>query len=481
MSFDPFRINLYELEELKSFLDSGMPFTDFQAAGLHHQKQAELKNWLAEKEKQQAQESLYWAEIQKQKTADAYNLYLSKYPYGKYAARAQMELDKLELLYQELLTDLMQDMKEDTLRYNADTMQKLFKGIDEQERKHYESDYSPASRFLAGGYKLKYTDLVQWGVVPMELQEVDIVEPDTTVQARNIADLGEFPEGRTDVYFLGLPRSGKSSVLSGIFSKMRKEGMGYPIPTLNEQGIDHCEEYYNSLLKPISKKKPPTSTPDDTISFIPIDVRRDINKDRYNKLTFVEISGESFIDIANRTGSDPRKVWEQMGAVQCLKSNNRKILFFILDYYTIKGGMIRFTAQDQELHLEQALNVLAHDGTGKTGEQNCTFSKVDTVALIITKCDLMESDSLKGREEEIRHYLNENFKNFMNTLTLLCRKYDINAVNKNKLYFLPFSLGKFYVGNSFIYDETDSERLIDFILKSTKTTSGGGWFKGLFN
>ena len=57
----------------------------------------------------------------------------------------------------------------------------------------------------------------------------------------------------------------------------------------------------------------------------------------------------------------------------------------------------------------------------------------------------------------------------MENLSDMCKKYGINANSKNayKPYVITFSLGQFYLGNSVIFDNTDSKRLADFVVSAT--------------
>lgn len=242
------------------------------------------------------------------------------------------------------------------------------------------------------------------------------------------------------------------------------------IPQRNSNGIDGCRPYYNALIRGISEYKAPRSTGYDTFSFMQLD----LGTKRDREVTVMELSGEAFNDLsdANTTGQE---VWQKLGVGRCLRNNNPKTLFFLVDYSCVIGKSKRFSAAQQEEILDNALVVFSSDGTGgKHGEKNCTMSRVQNVAVIVTKSDLMDIElgrplTTDERMDIAFKHLQDRFSGFMNNLTDMCKKYGINANSKNayKPYVITFSLGQFYLGNSVIFDNTDSKRLADFVVSAT--------------
>ncbi len=490
MEFDPWKVNSYTLEEIMAFLDKNeCSFQDFQNAGLNYMMQDKVKAEIAKREAAKReeeekvnmikqQEQMSWQEAQSQDTIQSYTTYINTWKDNKYAFHliaAQGRKSELEAAVNELKTNLINDMKQNPWRYRQDEMKSLFKGVnlhDETIRNFLEEQQTELSEFLLAGGKLTYKELLEEGVVPPTVKQSDIVAVDYQMPATQIKDMGdEFPTDRTDVYFLGVPRSGKSSVLAGIIYKLYKDGRAGYEPHL-VRGQDPCQGYYQGLIRAISTKKPPQGTASDTVSFMKMNIRsRDDN--RKNPVTIVEISGEAFHRLSQKlvTGAE---MWSELGARKCITNNNRKLLFFVLDYSVIseKTTNTTISATDQELALDASLNVFTTDGPdSKNPGKGCTMSKVDTVAVIMTKCDLMDAKTHDERLDIAEAYIRENFMNFMNNLCDNCRKYGINRANNFTPYILAFSLGEFLVGNTVLYNGEDSGEIVDFISAVTRGES----------
>lgn len=210
----------------------------------------------------------------------------------------------------------------------------------------------------------------------------------------------------------------------------------------------------------------PRSTGIDTISFMQLD----LGPKHDRKVTIVEHSSEAFRDLSKAYRDSP-EVWERFSLGRYLKNNNSKMFFFLLDYSCIIGRNNWFSAFDQTELLSDALLVFSSDGSGKNYEKGCTMSKVKTIAVIVTKSVLMDNEAGRPLSQEERadiamDHLKKSYANFMNNLSDLCRKFGINANHKGHAYeplVITFSLGRFYIGNTVVFDETDTKRLAEFI------------------
>lgn len=472
MEFDPRKANAYSFEELMDFLHRGeVEFTDFQMAGLNWQMQAKIKEALQEIESKKLKEENDWRCACNINTVSSFQFYLSTYgDDAPHAFEAKMRIQELGQMQQQLYEDLFADMRNDMLKYKANVMQILFGRLPATEE--MKADNSPIGRFLKADMRLTFQDLYRSGILPEGNRALEnaIFKDDFEVPQLQIEELGEIPTDRTDVYFLGCPASGKSCVLAGFLNYLHYAGEMRYIPQRNGKGIDGCRPYYNALIRGVSEYKAPRSTGYDTFSFMQLD----LGNKRDREVTVMELSGEAFnaLSDANTTGQE---VWQKLGVGRCLKNNNPKTLFFLVDYSCVIGKNQRFSAAQQEEILDNALVVFSSDGTGgKYGEKNCTMSRVQNVAVIVTKSDLMDVElgrplTSDERMEIAFHHLQDRFSNFMENLSDMCKKYGINANSKNayKPYVITFSLGQFYLGNSVIFDNTDSKRLADFVVSAT--------------
>lgn len=465
MSFDPRNVNSYSIDELKGYIESNeVTFEDLQRCGLRWDKQDELKKIWAKREQD-------WQTTCATNTISAYEFYLNSYgDNDPHAYEAKMNIQELIKIIKQCYDDLFEDMREDMMKYKPNVMNALFGRYPASEEMRNED--SPYGRFLKADLKLTFDDLYKSGILPEGNRDLEkaIFKNDFEVPQLSIDDLGEVPINRTDVYFLGCPSSGKSCVLAGLLNYLHFSGEMRYLPMMNERGIDGCKPYYNALIRGVGEFKAPRSTGYDTVSFMQLD----LGPKRDREITAMELSGEAFKQLsdAHTLGRD---IWEQLGVGRCLKNDTDKTLFFLLDYSSIIGRNSRFSAMEQEQILGNALDVFSSDGEGRYGERKCTMSRVRTVTIVITKSDLMDVEvgHPLTREERANiafDYLEDRFSNFMNTLSDLCHKYGINANNKGHAYepfVTTFSLGHFFLGNSVIFDPTDSKAIADIIIQAT--------------
>lgn len=505
MPFDHTKLSIYTVPQLIDFLKNGeVTFEELQQLGLPWFKQEEIRKFLEERDFWEAaktseqgienylktypggfyvadaedarralKEEAIWGWASRTNTAEAFRTYLADYPSGAHAIDAEMSIKMLSRQEEELKEALFEDMKNNPWDYTHDKMRQLYNGVSlTPEQVQFLSNQTDVfSRFIRNGMRITHADLVEHGVVPGEVTQIEVTSPEFSMPQTQIKELGEFPTERTDVFFLGVPRSGKSSVLSGIIYQLWKDGFAGYVPHL-VNGYDPCLAYYQGLIRAVATKKPPLPTATDTVSFMKIDM---VKGREVSELTIVEMAGEAFKRAATKISGENRsqsEVWTELGAEKCLRSRNRKVLFFVLDYSAVRGINPQCTAFDQLQILESSLMTLCNDGPDPANPtKGCTMSRVETVSILVTKSDLMGVSSVQERLNEARNYMMANFRNFMNQLSRAARKFGCNSANNYEPYFLTFSLGDFYVGNTFVFNPVDSREIIQFIHTITPTKS----------
>jgi len=338
--------------------------------------------------------------------------------------------------------------------------------------------------------------LIEEGIVPEHLIKT-IKQPDMAMPQVTLNDLGKIPEGGTEVYFMGIPRSGKSCVLASFVFEASRAGLLDFLRNTNHEGFDHSEDYFYKLIQCIDNAASPESTVTDTVSLMQFNLyqqkkdkqgRLIVDDDKKRPICLVEISGECFnigAVVSSRIMKNATK-WDDLGCSQILKTSNRKLLFFLVDYSreiaTPEDLSVEIAPEEQIL--SRALTTFKKDGTGPVDKdgcnQNCTFSKVDTVAIIVTKSDLMNVLQRDRRTECAQKYLESKYQMFTQQLKRVCKKYNINQANNNIPYLLPFSMGRFIIGNKIIYDNTDARVLLDFIIGNTRLEGVKGLLSSLW-
>ena len=86
----------------------------------------------------------------------------------------------------------------------------------------------------------------------------------------------------------------------------------------------------------------------------------------------------------------------------------------------------------------------------------------------MTKSDTL-GDAVE-REEKAQQIFNSKYKsNILEPLIDLCKEYNINSNFEYKPRLYTFSLGTFYVGGLYEYEQTDSNKLVIAIRNSTQS------------
>lgn len=477
--FDPKQVNGYAFEELMGFIDKGVVnFEGLKHCYLNYEMQAKINAEFDRRKAVTDSEENAWRGALAMNTLQGFEMYVKKFgSQGIHAFEAEVKLEEMKQQKLKLYVDLYDDMRRDITQYKAPIMQYLFRIKTPTDSMLAED--SPKGRFLKAGLSLNYNDLIENGFLPPEnkLLMESILKQDYALPQMQFDQLGEFPTDRTDIYFLGCPGSGKSCVLAGILNYLRLEGwLEYEVQ-MNDEGKDLCKPYFDALIEGVSQYKVPQSTSEETISFLKFNMGPKFDR----RITAMELSGEAFNKLANGLSSG-KEVWGKLGASRCLSNDSKKTLFFLLDYSSIIGKNPEITELKQALILENSLVMFSSDGEGPKGDIGCTMSKVETVAIVVTKSDLMDKEagttlSPDERAEIALKYLNQRFRLFMNNLTRLCKKYGINNNNKdrNAPFVTTFSLGRFYLGNSVVYEQEDSKQLAELIMACTDKERKGAF------
>lgn len=282
----------------------------------------------------------------------------------------------------------------------------------------------------------------------------------------------ECKDGYTDVFFFGVPSTGKTCVLMGM---SRSNSLHI---NLASGGGDYAAalQQYTDVGLTVPR------TPGTFVTTLEGTISSRNEPGTIHKVNLVEMSGEEFaFCIAGH--SDHVFTFEDMGtgATQLLNNNNRKVFFLIIDPTAnvvrinreIVDGYDEDTGEpmthlescvvNQRTILQKMVNLFENPGNSDI------MKKVDSIHIIMTKSDTL-GDPIE-REEKALKIFNDKFAgDILEPLMELCKEYNINSNTQflPKLY--TFSLGTFYVGGLYEYDQTDSDRLVRAIKNSTHRT-----------
>ncbi|SPY34979.1 Uncharacterised protein [Porphyromonas cangingivalis] len=297
----------------------------------------------------------------------------------------------------------------------------------------------------------------------------------------------ECKDGYTDVFFFGVPSTGKTCVLMGM---SRSNSLHI---NLASGGGDYAAVLQQYTDVGVTVPRTPgtfVTTLEATISSV-----SDQGGGVVHKINLVEMSGEEFaFDIAN----NPDKIFtfEQMGsgATQLLKNDNRKVFFLIIDptanvvrinrEVETQDGFDEETGQpiirtdlqycvvNQRTLIQKMVDLFTDPGNAEI------MKKVDSIHIIMTKSDTLGNPV--EREEKALNIFQQKFSgDILKPLIDLCEEYNINSRTNFHPNLYTFSLGTFYVGGLYEYEQTDSDRLVVAIKNSTQSVKKKSWWDRL--
>ncbi len=375
--------------------------------------------------------------------------YLSVFPTGNHVNEAQKNIQQIQneedakKRRREDREKMLREIKEDINEYTPDEIIAKLNG----------EDLDDLCKELGIDYHLikNYTE------PPLIFNDIPQLESD-------------IPAGYTDVFFWGIPSSGKTCALSAIFSTIKKD--------YSMEAPDCAKKFgatYRDSLINISKNNYgylPGRTNQDRTQYMPFQFYRRGEKNKQRKISFFELSGEVFkyfyeeanhshiIDDYNR--EDIEKSFRTLKLL--LKSDNQKIHYFFIDYNQETKHTADCNGLTQSNYLEAATTYFR--------DNNEIFrKKTDAVYVVVTK-----SDEIRGndRATNAKLFLNDNFGSFMDVLKNQCEKYSV--VFKVKL----FSIGDVYFKRICKINRAYSTDIINDLLNRVKPVNDN-WFKNILN
>ena len=276
--------------------------------------------------------------------------------------------------------------------------------------------------------------------------------------------LKEISKTSTEVYFWGIPSSGKTCAIGAILSMMASGESKFVRSFYMDNG---CQGYeYMMRLKNIFKTdKTVTMLPAGTSIKATYEMGFDLDDHhrRRHPITFIDMAGEliriMFKSDAGKTLTDEEK--ESLNVVDDIlvnnRSENRKLHFFVLEY----GGEERqYENLSQDSYLTAAMNYLL--------TKNIFKDATDGIYLLITKVD-NTNVSDEDLKKHIKDYIkNKSYKGFCDALKGLCID---NNINNGELEILPFSLGQVCFKDYCLFDSNYTDDVIEKLVERTWSDS----------
>ncbi len=259
----------------------------------------------------------------------------------------------------------------------------------------------------------------------------------------------------TEVYFWGIPSSGKSCALGAILSSANSGKVAKSM-----QRDPNCQGYnYMNRLANLFKTNGAVGTlPEGTAisSTYEMGFILEDEDGKEHPITCIDLAGELVRCMYKYDAGEPL-TGEQQNVLKTLtdilidnRTGNRKIHFFVIEY----GAEDReYEGLPQNYYLEAAVAYIQRTGIFK--------KDTDGIYLLITKVDKAKAVG-KELEEKLKAYISENYKGFYNGLKKICKD---NEINRGNVEIQPFTLGTVCFQNYCKFKEDTAATVVRTLIK----------------
>ena len=263
----------------------------------------------------------------------------------------------------------------------------------------------------------------------------------------------------TEIYFWGIPSSGKSCALGAILSVAASGRIARSMdPDTESQGYGYMMKlinlFQNGEIGTLMEGNPVDSFYE--MGFDLVD-----NDGKIHPITCIDMAGELMRCMFKTNAGDPisaldEEMLDTMTRVLIdNRSTNRKMHIFVIEY----GAENRlYEGLPQRIYLEGAVSYIKSTGI---------FRKdTDAIFIMITKADKARN----ATRETFSNYINEKYLGFYNGLEQICKD---NEINKGKVEKLAFSLGDVCFQNYCRFNSKPAENIVNLILQRSASDRGG--------
>lgn len=262
----------------------------------------------------------------------------------------------------------------------------------------------------------------------------------------------------TEIYFWGIPSSGKSCALGAVLSIAGNGRVAKSMSLDND-----CQGYgYMTRLAALFKSDNSVVTlPERTSIYATYEMGFDLEdeNDAVHPLTCIDFAGE-LLRCMYKSDAGEDMSEDEMESLDTLtrvlidnRTKNRKIHFFVLEY---GGDDRKYQGLTQNVYLGGALRYIERTGIFK--------DDTDAIYLMISKVD--KANASRGQLSEIlKEYITQIYGGFYNGLVKISKDCEIN---NGVVEIIPFSLGKVCFGDYCLFDEKPAANVVRKLLGCTK-------------
>lgn len=272
----------------------------------------------------------------------------------------------------------------------------------------------------------------------------------------------------TEIYFWGIPSSGKSCALGAILSVAASGRVAHSMDAdTGSQGYG----YMTKLINLFQNDKIGTLMEGTSVdSFYEMGFDLVDNDGKIHPITCIDMAGELMRCMYKANAGDSMSETDEVMLDTLTKvlidnrSTSRKMHIFVIEY----GAEDRlYEGLPQRVYLEGAVSYIKDTGIFK--------KDTDAIYIMITKADKAKNAS----KDTFTNYINDKYLGFYNGLEQICKD---NEINKGKVEKIAFSLGEVCFQNYCRFNSRPAENIVSLILQRSASFRGGkrGMLEKLF-
>ena len=281
----------------------------------------------------------------------------------------------------------------------------------------------------------------------------------------------------TDVFLFGVPGTGKTCMLMGLVGA---DGTSFDI---NNTSLTYSlnlkkfgGDYAAALSEFVKKGITPGTTAGSFVTTFHGEILEEVKKGQIleHRINLVEMSGEEFArHIADNENAEVSFEHMGTGATKVMSSENRKIFFIIVDP---TRDQVKFTYEEniyddngnitdsktRVRYINQSTILAKFVSLFELPENQQIMKRVDAIHFIATKSDALDKQGARG--EVAVNILKTKYPNSVTKLKTYCRRSRrINRTTNYEPALFTFSLGKFYLGDIFKFDPSETHQILNAI------------------
>lgn len=359
----------------------------------------------------------------------------------KKAGLSQNSISELETLEKNRMAIYKKEQEEEELRNQISVhLDRIVRG----------KIYAEEIKSLINKNAITFDDILDAGIPTKTVNALKYYcSSEKITKTVTVEELPPMEEGRTDVYFVGLPGSGKSTMIAGLLNVANRTGVLLPDP-YHAAGVT----FSTNLIQDLTRGVLPLATPKGSYNYIAASLS-DSNHKRH-PLNIVDVPGELYKDIQENAEVDK--------FLKYINNNNKKILIFVIDSLEHENN-VSAGSYDQSVVFPNILQIFNRNGV---------LEHTDAIYLVVNKFDAIKESKYafddRANGDIAVDFLNEEFIGLKNNC-LNARKNNRNTI---KVKVIPFSIGSLSYGSILnSLDRDFAKTILNQITKDSFIVSGG--------